>query len=75
MEAGLVPLGLLGIDGGEELKVEGVFLAVAGALEVDGGFGEVEFLVGDVAESDLKEYFIFALSPLDDGVADLLHLI
>lgn len=69
VEAGFGPLGVVSRDFVEEFELEGVFLASAGAIEVEVGGSEVDFLVGDVHERYFKEDPVLSLCPSDHWVA------
>lgn len=69
VEAGLSPLGVFGRDFIEEFELEGVLFASAGAIEVEVGGSEVNFLIGDVHEWYFKEDSVLSLCPSDHWVA------
>ena len=52
MKSGLVPFGLLGINGAKEFKAKSVVFLVADSNEVDGVLGQLHFLIGDITQSD-----------------------
>jgi len=65
MESCLIPLGSLGVDLLEELKLEGILFISDHSLEFEVSGGEIDFFFLYVHEGDLDEEFIFALSPLN----------
>ena len=69
MEAGLVPLGGLLLDLFEELKGEGVLLAITVSNKGQGSIGEFYVFIGDVPELHLEIDLVLSLSPLGDRMS------